>query len=331
MATLHWQMREVLPEMKEEGRLNILIAMLLRANIRLRCYPSTEQLMSDTGLARATTVAGRQWLIERRFVVRVPYKLRVDDERKLPVRQSVYQMTGVFTIEGEVQQYLYMTPDAFTELQARVRELEQFKVSLTESSLTESSVGESSVGEPKGISSIGVGSIGEGDASVKDDSSSPDGDATPPDGKPDGAAEGEKKPANGDGTEPSPGSGQPSPYPLVWEAVKEVWGHDGARTGLIAGVIAGCSTKKGWAQFNFEKPGTPDGVRVFKDWYAQTCKGAALPEDGEGIQTWYGKMRIDWQQNPEKAVFEPLRKAAAAQLPASAAPASPKLGPRKGG
>lgn len=147
MSTLHWKMREILPIMQEEGRLNTLIAMLLRCNIRMRCYPSLETLVSDTGLSIATVNRAKNWLLECGFVVLVPYKLRVDDELKLSRRHNVYQLTGVCTVNGSEIQYLFMTDVAMQELRNRVRDTLQGKV------LTSKVLGGKTLnGKDKGIS-----------------------------------------------------------------------------------------------------------------------------------------------------------------------------------
>lgn len=157
MGTLHWKMREILPQMQEEGRLNVLIAMLLRCNIRMRCYPALETLVDDTGLSIATVNRGKNWLIECGFVVLVPYKKRIDDELKLSRRHNVYQLTGVCTVSGKEYQYLYLTDVAMEELQNRVRDTLTSKV-LTSKVLKSKTL----AGKDKGIPSSKGVSKGKG-------------------------------------------------------------------------------------------------------------------------------------------------------------------------
>jgi len=148
MATLHWKMREILPQLQEEGRLNVLIAMLLRCNIRMRCYPALETLVKDTGLSIATVNRGKNWLAEHGFIVLVPFKKRMDDELSLSRRHNVYQLTGVCTVDGKEYQYLYLTDVAMEELQKRVRDTLTSKV-LTSKVLESKTLG----GKDKGIDS----------------------------------------------------------------------------------------------------------------------------------------------------------------------------------
>lgn len=121
MAVLHWEMREILHIMQQEGRLNVLIAMILRANGRLRCYPSLETLVKDTGLSIATVNRAKNWLAECGFITIVSYTKRVDEEIDLNRRHNVYQLTGVCTVDGKEYTYLFMTPEAEKETKERVR------------------------------------------------------------------------------------------------------------------------------------------------------------------------------------------------------------------
>lgn len=263
MATLHWELRDLLPELRDEGRLNTLIAMLLHANIRLRCYPSLDLLVKETGFGIEAVNRAKNWLIKRGLAVKVPYKLRVDEERKLPNRQNVYQLTGVYALPtGEILHYLYMTPEAFNELQARIQEIQKSHPSTTETSVSETSTTETSAVEVEGISSIKGVSTSKGKAISKGNSLSPDGDgaraAAPPkksrkEKKP--TAIEEKAKANDGQEEPSsPGSGAPSSpkrvatlgttthYDVYLALIKQ-WRHDPAKVtkalkGQFMGVAA---------------------------------------------------------------------------------------------
>lgn len=299
MTTLHWEMRPLLTHLKPEGRLNVLTALLLHANIRLRCWPSLETLVAETDFTIATVNRAKNWLLQHGFIVLVPYELRVDNERKLPPRQNVYQLTGVANIKGKVFQYLYMTPESYEELRERVEQITAVKSNtltskvLTSKALTVKGKGisnstykDSSIGKDKDSLSTPNGMEGQTDETQSpsmDQSEYPEHPQTP--------------------TPPS--SGQP-PHPLYQQLVgivQEVWGHNGGRSFKIAAILAGVSKSKGWKEFNLVPPATPDGVRMFKVWYEGKAKGANFPETPESIQSWYIKMRLAYQKNPDDKIF----------------------------
>lgn len=104
-SVFHWQFRRVLPTLSDP-ELRLIMALNSRSNVRNRCWPSTEQLMEDTGLSRPALIKARKGLISRRAVELVKYAQRVDDESELPPRQFVYQLTGKITVGAEVLLYL---------------------------------------------------------------------------------------------------------------------------------------------------------------------------------------------------------------------------------
>lgn len=136
MPTLDWKLRDLLPHLRDNGRLNVLIALLLRLNIRNRCYPSMRLICKDTGYAIATIEAAKEWLLEHKAMELVPYDKRVADECDLPIRQHVYQLTGTIEIDGVKYPYLYHQTNPNDEVSA-----------------IDISVGEISVGDTKGIKS----------------------------------------------------------------------------------------------------------------------------------------------------------------------------------
>lgn len=163
MSVLNWQLRAVLPELRDQGRLNVLIALLLHANIRNRAYPTMVTLCKETAFEMEAVTAAKHWLADRGAFVLVPYKLRVDEERKLPIRQHIYQLTGLIRASDDtVREYLYMSPEA-REGVAQV--IESIKVSAAEIS-----AGKVSIAETKGSSSIKGGSLSEGGFTDLDES-----------------------------------------------------------------------------------------------------------------------------------------------------------------
>lgn len=123
-------MREILPVLCEGKRLDVLIDLILRANIRLRCYPGVRKIAKDIGATNTPTSDAKQWLEEHGAFVLVPYSKRVDEELKLPPKQHVYQLTGVIQLEGKSYQYLYMTPEALSAIQVVVADVLKTRTSM---------------------------------------------------------------------------------------------------------------------------------------------------------------------------------------------------------
>lgn len=177
----HWEFRKYVKEFREEpATLAILTTMLSHCNIRLRCWPGMDLLVSETDWEIGAVTKAKRWLMERGAFVLVPYEKRVDREVDLPIRQHVYQMTGVLRTKEGVKPYIYMPPDEFEDLAHRILEIDpaglDFNVSPDEVSRDETSPDEVSPGDTKGITSI------KGNSSIKD--SFADGEKTPPPASP---------------------------------------------------------------------------------------------------------------------------------------------------
>jgi len=137
MTSLHWEVRKYAHDLRPDGRLAVLVVLILHSNVRLRCWPSVDLLEYETGWGRASVVDAKQWLIDHGAIELVPHDKRVGDELELPPRQHIYQLTGVITVNGVQHPYLYLNPKETAPL--------------PNSTVGESSVGESSPSEPKGI------------------------------------------------------------------------------------------------------------------------------------------------------------------------------------
>lgn len=167
MATLDWGMRDALPHLGERGRLTVLIDLLLRCDqLRWRCYPSVKKIAKDTGQSTSVVDAALDWLVEHDCIVKVGYRSRIGKEKRLPNRQSVYQLTGMITLGDETYFYLFLNP----ETRVMVEELVQHAkghISESEISDNEISEGEISHSETKGITST------KGSTKKKKDNSTP--------------------------------------------------------------------------------------------------------------------------------------------------------------
>jgi len=95
MATLSYELKGCMPMLCKDARWNVLTVLILHANIRNRCYVSMEtlaEMAASTNLTKATRA--KKWLEQHGAFELVPYNKRVDEEKDLPKRQHVYQLTG---------------------------------------------------------------------------------------------------------------------------------------------------------------------------------------------------------------------------------------------
>lgn len=111
MTALDWRLRDVLPQLRDSGRLNVLIALILRANVRNRCYPSMKRLAKDTGYGLEAVTEAKKWLEEHGAIEIVTFAQRVGDEKKIAShRQHIYQLTGVIIVDDVTYPYFYVSP-----------------------------------------------------------------------------------------------------------------------------------------------------------------------------------------------------------------------------
>lgn len=141
-TTLNFDLRRHLRDLRDDGRLNLLIALVLHANIRLRCWPSIPLLIDETGWSVASVNDAKKWLLEHKAIMLVPYELRVDEETKLPRAQHVYQLTGLLKLDDKTVPYLYMAPEAVAAVKAVLADI----------LLSKNSAGEILAGENKVLS-----------------------------------------------------------------------------------------------------------------------------------------------------------------------------------
>ncbi len=177
-AQLNWQLRNHLHDLRDDGRLAVLTALILHANLRLRCWPSIDLLETETGWSRASVVAAKMWLAKHGAFVLVNYAKRVDEELELPPRQHVYQLTGILLFENEVCEYLYMPPEARAAVEAAV-----VNSSTSKSLLSELLASKLLLAKPKGNSNLLSPSTSKGNSRSsrkKKKDSPPDGGTSDP-------------------------------------------------------------------------------------------------------------------------------------------------------
>jgi hypothetical protein len=151
---LNWEMRDAMTHLGEKGRLTVLIDLLLRCDeMRYRCYPSIKKISKDTGLSTSVVDAALDWLVSAKALVKVIYTARVGKEKKLPNRQSVYQLTGRLIIGDKTFWYLFLNPETQAVVEEWVRQADGH-ISDNEISDNEILEPEISHSETEGISSI---------------------------------------------------------------------------------------------------------------------------------------------------------------------------------
>jgi hypothetical protein len=108
MHTLNYALKRGCKELFSNSRWDLLTMLILHANVRGRCWPSTRALVEGTGKSSATLTDAKEWLLEHGAIVLVPFEKRVAEELRLPGRQHIYQLTGRIEVDGNLIPYLYM-------------------------------------------------------------------------------------------------------------------------------------------------------------------------------------------------------------------------------
>lgn len=321
IVAMHWDMKQYMHELSKDdknpkahkgARLAVLLQLMLHANHRLRCWPSTAALCRNTGLNRPAIVEARQWLINHRAVVIVPHDKREGVEKELPNRQMIYQLTGVVETSAGIVPYMLMSDEV---TQAIKQELDAIGSHVSKTEISET---ESSVLEPKGITSI-QDSTKENMIPAPQAGAGTAGDATPhtPSKK-----KGDVIPMPPPNT-PPPGSAEPpSRRDPIFDAVcSEIFGiksdeelkaaqeqnNAGTRIGMIA---AWLNQKRGSFRLRgktvdfglISAPAKPDHVRSFVRWYQRKQPRQGLPRDIEKfIEYWR-----EWASSQKARVIAPI-------------------------
>lgn len=111
LVAFSWEIRPYLHQF-DKAKLHILVALVLRSNERMRCWPSVDTLCSDTGYSKAPVIEAKQWLIQHGAIELVPYDKRVGVEQTLEPRHHIYQITGVINLDGKSIGYLVSGKDS---------------------------------------------------------------------------------------------------------------------------------------------------------------------------------------------------------------------------
>ncbi len=128
-TVLNWDLREHMHLFREEPgegreiRLDVLINLILHANLRGRTWVSRDRIAREIGAAEARVSAALKWLFQKGAIYNVPFKYRIGEERDLEPRKYVFQLTGIIRFNGElVVPYLYL-PNLESEIANTLREL----------------------------------------------------------------------------------------------------------------------------------------------------------------------------------------------------------------
>jgi hypothetical protein len=109
MPVLDHRFRDVMHHFHGGARLHVYMTLVLRANIRNRCWPSMRRIAKDTGYALAAVNEAKKWLQEHGAIEIVKYEHRVGDEKRdVNHLQNVYQLTGVIKFAGVTYPCLYV-------------------------------------------------------------------------------------------------------------------------------------------------------------------------------------------------------------------------------
>jgi len=111
MHSLDYHAKEAPKDLYAQDRIGVLFFLILSSNVRNRCWPSYDRIHERTGIRRAKIVAAVQWLRIHRAIELVPVSKRVGKELELPIRQHVYQLTGVIEWQGSTVPYFHVSPD----------------------------------------------------------------------------------------------------------------------------------------------------------------------------------------------------------------------------
>jgi hypothetical protein len=123
MVALHWELRNHLHVLKNDGMLSILTALFLHADNTLRCWPSRATLAEETGIGESTISRAITKLKAMKAIITVPVDKRVGRQSRLSKRKNVYQLTGVMEVDNKAVKYLHLTPEGWENVVEQLDDL----------------------------------------------------------------------------------------------------------------------------------------------------------------------------------------------------------------
>jgi hypothetical protein len=107
ITTLNWDFRNDLHIIKGAA-LPALLSLILHANGNMRAWPSIKTICKESGYSNQPVIEGLKQLEKISAIVKVPYEKRMELESKLHKRKTIYQLTGMYSVDGEIKFYLLM-------------------------------------------------------------------------------------------------------------------------------------------------------------------------------------------------------------------------------
>lgn len=95
----------------KHDRFNVLMMIILHANIRNRSWPSIEGMSQNLSISKPQVIRACAWLIEHKAIELVAYDKRVDEEEGLSSNRHIYQLTGYLVIGSSRVPYFYLPGD----------------------------------------------------------------------------------------------------------------------------------------------------------------------------------------------------------------------------
>ena len=271
MPSIDWKLREVLPHLRDNGRLNVLMALVLRANVRARCWPSIELICKDTGYAVEAVNEAKKWLIKQGAIEMVSYDKRVGKECDLPPRQSVYQLTGELRIDGKIFPYLYVPHTDISIIENSDSEILPVEISTIEDEVVKSvkSV-QKREGSKKEKKKTLASRYADADGSPKWPDASQEVSSLRLQGTDEKSARAENPKTKDVTTTDSPlqscAKGSPDMSKAFGWAVSRAWQSNGM--GSLMAQLTGRSTAPGKrTTYKFETPATAHEIYLFVEWW----------------------------------------------------------------
>lgn len=189
VATLDFDLKNAPTDLWEGCRWAVLTMLIVHANTRNRCWLSVDYLVAKLGKSTSTIVAALKWLREHLAFRLVTTKERSEDEKGLPNRQNIYELTGNLTIGELTLPYLHITKENGQPKVSKPKTSKSKGVpvhaSETETSETKVSESEVSVSESSKTESLSISSK-ELTKPISEVIPSPNGEGAPDDAPPAG-------------------------------------------------------------------------------------------------------------------------------------------------
>lgn len=311
-TTFDFGFRDVLREFHGGARLHVLMAMVLHANVRNRCWPSMRGLAKETGYALAAVNEAKKWLEEHGAIEIVKYSERVNEEKEQNANhlQNVYQLTGVIKFNGKTYPVQYVG-------KGEQKDASNYDVPQNETSHIETSRNETLICGTEVVTSVKSfqeEKIVKG--KKRKDSAPATADAHATDSNPSTSSlQGAKKSAR---TDKAPTRGKraedeqqpPSPTPsptlraksVLQRVIDDQWqhpytgtpapadSHDGVWRVLLPQLM-GTAAQKGRKEYNLSPAATEGEIYAFGKWYRRTNPDIPMPKSAEKLMLWFCQFR----------------------------------------